>query len=200
MNFLHKGAQRRIRIPDAAYFITVKTQGNNPFFRESVFCDLFVENLRLCKRLKKFELYGWFLGYDHFHLMIRPMGKWSYSEIMFSIKKQFSHDANRMIGFNPPYPEGAQTFALLQGELENHQKTVARFRETYAHAHPISEQHQKFHWQKSYLDHYCRDERDFRTHLEYIAHNPIKHELPRDWPYIFTNSDYADLADDCGLN
>jgi len=194
---LHRNSQKRIYIPDAAYFITVKTLHNFPYFKERILCDLFVENLRVCKRLKGFDLYGWFLGYDHFHLAIRPMGKWSYSEVMFSIKKQFSHDVNRVMGFNPPFPnEGAQTFAHLRGvDVIGHQTNVERFRDLFAKKYGNSQPFPKFQWQKSFFDHYCRGETDLRNHLEYILRNPTKHGLPADWPYIFTNPKYADLVD-----
>jgi putative transposase len=50
--------------------------------------------------------------------------------------------------------------------------------------------------QKSYHDHYIRDDRDFKHHYNYISYNPQKHGLPHDWPYVFTNPEYADLIDD----
>ena len=50
-----------------------------------------------------------------------------------------------------------------------------------------------FRWQKSFRDHYCRSETDFNNHLEYIAYNPTKHGLPKDWPYVFTSA--LDLLD-----
>ncbi|MBI5755196.1 transposase, partial [Candidatus Peregrinibacteria bacterium] len=95
---LHRNSQKRIYIPDAAYFITVKTLNNEPFFRESIFCDLFVENLRVCKRLKEFELYGWILAYDHFHLLIRPGDRFNYSKIMQFLKRHFTRNANVIMG------------------------------------------------------------------------------------------------------
>jgi putative transposase len=194
---LHRNSQRRIYIPDAAYFITVKTLRNEPYFREPIFCDLFVENLKVSKRLKGFELYGWVLCYDHFHLVIRPTGKWNYSEIVFSIKKQFSHDANRVMGINPPFPnEGAQTFARLRGvDVIGHQTNVERFRDMFTKKYADGKPFPKFQWQKSFHDHYCRGESDLRNHLEYIAYNPTKHGLLSNWPYVFTNPKYADLVD-----
>ena len=169
---LHRNSQKRICIPDAAYFITVKTKFNEPYFREPVFCDLFVENLRVCKRLRGLELYGWVLCYDHFHLAIRPMG------------------------INPPFPnEGAQTFARLRGvDVIGHQMEVGRFRGLFTQKYGDTKPFPKFQWQKSFFDHYCRGETDLKNHLEYILRNPTKHGLPKDWPYVFTNPRYADLV------
>ncbi len=41
-------------------------------------------------------------------------------------------------------------------------------------------------WQRRYWEHSIRDETDFRHHVEYIHHNPVKHgyvQHPRDWLY-----------------
>jgi len=85
--------QKRIIFEDAIYFITSKTFNNFPYFQERIFCqpasnecvrtgDLFVENLRLCKRLKRFLLYGWVLAYDHFHLLVQPSDEFDISKVM----------------------------------------------------------------------------------------------------------------------
>ena len=54
--------------------------------------------------------------------------------------------------------------------------------------------YQRFRWQKSFIDHITRDDKDFGNHWNYIKNNPFKHGLPDNWPYVFTNSDYADLV------
>jgi len=41
-------------------------------------------------------------------------------------------------------------------------------------------------WQRRYIDHCLRDERDFANHVEYIHNNPVKHGLvarPTDWAF-----------------
>lgn len=41
-------------------------------------------------------------------------------------------------------------------------------------------------WQRRFWEHHIRDEMDYRAHVEYCWHNPIKHgfvEHPADWPY-----------------
>ena len=42
---------------DYIYFITTKTFQNFPFFREEIFCELFILNLKLAKQLKRFKLF-----------------------------------------------------------------------------------------------------------------------------------------------
>ena len=41
-------------------------------------------------------------------------------------------------------------------------------------------------WQRRYWEHLIKDEHDWRTHLDYIHYNPVKHGLvsnPLHWPY-----------------
>ncbi|MCX7514483.1 REP-associated tyrosine transposase [Frateuria hangzhouensis] len=41
-------------------------------------------------------------------------------------------------------------------------------------------------WQRRYWEHAIRDERDLRTHIDYIHYNPVKHghvDQVRDWPW-----------------
>jgi putative transposase len=41
-------------------------------------------------------------------------------------------------------------------------------------------------WQRRFWEHKIRSEQDFRTHLDYLHYNPVKHGLcgsPSQWPY-----------------
>jgi len=41
-------------------------------------------------------------------------------------------------------------------------------------------------WQKRFREHQIRDERDLKSHIDYIHYNPVKHELVKDvdeWPW-----------------
>jgi putative transposase len=41
-------------------------------------------------------------------------------------------------------------------------------------------------WQRRYIEHTIRDDRDLAHHIDYIHYNPVKHhhaKRPRDWPY-----------------
>lgn len=42
----HRNSQKRIYIEDGTYFITSNTFNWYPYFKEPIFCDLFVENLK----------------------------------------------------------------------------------------------------------------------------------------------------------
>jgi putative transposase len=183
---------KRIYIRDACYFVTSKTFRNFPFFREQIFCELFVENLRAHKKLKDFELYGWFLGFDHFHLAIRPRGKWNFSGIMQHLKRNFSHNVNIAMGYNV----GANNYSRLR---EENCTMLNRYRIRFVLKYGNHNPYPKFQWQKSFYDHYCRNETDFTNCLEYIAYNPIKHSLPTNWSYVFVSEKYQDLNEGFGF-
>jgi REP element-mobilizing transposase RayT len=235
---LHRNSQKRIYIKDAAYFVTAKTFNNELYFQESILADLFVKQLRGCKYLKAFELYGWFLGYDHFHLQFRPNDRWNISDVMHFLKRNYSRNANFVMGFNrfdsltidnPTYKPSTHSSqgldidrtSIVPSENRDYTQTSViptegrdynpglhgvmdirlfaktrltlkfRYKIKYLNRTPLM----KFQWQEKFHDHYIRNGRDFRRHLEYIAYNPIKHKLPQNWPYVFTNPAFGDLID-----
>ena len=157
----------------AVYFITTKTKGNYPYFRDPILARLLIEELRVAKQMKKFRLYGYVIMPDHLHALIRPFGQFTISQIMFTVKKQFTHEANRIYGWNgknpAPNAAGGQTFARLRAYVDYNIKTGPRFA-----------------WQSSFHDHIIRDERDFENHIYYIHHNPIKAgyvKQAEEWPW-----------------
>lgn len=186
----HRDSQKRIYFKDACYFITCKTHNNFPFFQERIFCGLFLENLRLCKQLKGFLLYGWFLGYDHFHLIIQPEDRWDISKIMKSLKENSSYMINEIMK-----PEGATLTSRLQ-KINNNHFDFTNFQSQFHQKYPINHPFPEFRWQKSFHDHYMRNEKDFNYHMKYIEYNPVKHRLPTNWPYISFNPKYEDLVDE----
>ena len=98
--FNHGNSQKRIYLDGEIYFLIGITGHQAQYVEKPIFWEMFLENLRMPQRLKDFKLYGWFLpawmicsdgAYDHFYMLIKPNGEWNYSQVMFSIKKQFHH-------------------------------------------------------------------------------------------------------------
>lgn len=189
--YLHRDSQRRIYFKGAVYFLTSATYNRYPFFKEKIFCDLFVENLKLCKKLKGFKLYGWFLGYDHFHLLIQVGDEFNYSEVMKNLKRVTSLHINIMIEGANVAPEGANIYSRFQWTSK-----LFFFQRQFIQKYPNKNPFPKFQWQKSYHDHIIRDESDFDSHFRYIQHNPLKHKLPNNWKYVFNNIEHEGLIDD----
>ncbi|USN54046.1 MAG: transposase [Candidatus Nomurabacteria bacterium] len=162
-------------LPEAVYFVTTVTKFREPFFLDNSLARLFIEQLYIAKKLKEFKLYAYVIMPDHVHILIEPGVRYSISKSMFTIKKQFAHEANRMLGWNDKRiinfsSAGEQTFVRLREFVNLHHPSYG----------------QKFHWQKSFHDHVIRDQRDFNHHVNYLHLNPVKDGLvkkPEDWPY-----------------
>ena len=65
---LYSNSQKRDFTNNSIYFIVTKTFYNFPYFKEPIFCELLIEELKLCKELKKFKLYGFCIIDDHLNL------------------------------------------------------------------------------------------------------------------------------------
>ena len=112
---LHRNSQKRIYREAFTYFIITKTHQNYPYFKEEIFCDLFIEELKLCKKLKEFRLYGFSIIYDHFNLLIQPNNKYNISKILHYLKKNSSKNINKIMGFNASWHSTGSV--PIEGEL-----------------------------------------------------------------------------------
>jgi len=197
---LHKGTQKRIYFEGATYFVTCVTHNWVEYFKEPIFCELFIEVLKLAKKIKGFDLYAFVVLLDHSHLLFRPYKAEDLPKIMQFIKRNFTRNINFILGFET---EGAIYKSLLRlGEeykiyktlIEEHYQILFDLKNQYSQK--IGSQYHKFHWMKSYRDHYIRNDKDFDEHVKYIYNNPFKHKIPNpeNYKYIFTN--YPDLIDE----
>jgi REP element-mobilizing transposase RayT len=188
---LHRNSQKRYYELGNIYFIVTKTFQNFPYFKEPIFCDLLIEELRICKKLKEFKLFAFCLIYDHLNLLIQPGDKFNISIIIKSLKENISRDINYVI-FNYINEGDTSTCRLPVRKL------LGDFRDKFVTKHGRSQNTiPRFKWQKSFHDHIIRDEKDFNNHFDYTVYNFKKHNLPDDWPY--TSLNYKDLVDEIFL-
>ncbi len=193
---MHRNSQKRIYPPGAAYFITTLTRGRYPYFAEGVLCRMMVDILRVHEERLGFRLHGCAIMPDHVHLLITPGDDHSYSRIMFSLKKQSSHNMNRILGYNLVFydepgripgndgqdvpEESAQALARFHGggpgrHFREFDARLRAYRAEFVDTHSGRLPHPPFRWQKSFHDHFIRDERDFANHLGYVARQCEKH-------------------------
>ncbi len=201
----HRNSQKRIYIQGAVYFITMVTYGRYPYFENEIFCELFVHELAFCSEIKSCAIYGYAVMPDHVHLLIRPTGRWNYSEIIGSLKRNYSRDCNYVMGFNDSprrrgfesapsghdesahsrYDESADSRydgSASSGDDVNKiivnnaviQSYKNRFGSECANSR-IRNRFPPFKWQKSYHDHFIRNENDFYNHIMYIARQREHH-------------------------
>ncbi len=187
----YRNSQKRIYEDGFVYFVTSKTKDSFPFFQEEIFCDLWIEELKLCKELKKFELYAFCLLPNHFHLLLKPNDKNNISEIMRSLKTNFSRNINRVISrekIHLPRKARSRDLAFVVHE-QCLQKLQIQFHKKYENSFPFSE----FKWQSSFHDHIIRNEKDLENHFNYTTYNFQKHGLPDNWKY--TSLRFENLID-----
>lgn len=204
MDVMHRNSQKRI-YGDYVYFITCDVQDKIEFFKEEILCEFWIEELKLAKEIKKFDVYAFCLNYDHFHLLIKPDNKIAnYSQIMHFIKRHTSRNINIILGYNTydvTKMENSIKQTVTEGDigqgrlrLHNFDEIVLNFRDKFFIKNGKNHNLPKFKWQKSFHDHIIRDENDFNNHWDYTMYNYIKHNLPENWKY--TGLNYPDLIDD----
>jgi len=202
---LHRNSQKRFYCKDKIYFISTITRKRFPFFKEDLFCELFVENLKICKKLKEFKLYAFTIILDHIHLLLKPDGEFNISQIMQFLKRHFSRDMNYII--NPNNEGEIRESRLHYGEYKDFSKIIylhdiklRQFKNQFIKQYGQSQfKIPLFKWQQSFHDHVIRNEKDFIKHLNYIIFNCIKHgvcknEMKYKWSSI--NPKFEDLIDD----
>jgi REP element-mobilizing transposase RayT len=205
---LHKNSPKRIYEDGGVYFVTSKTKDNFPFFREKIFCELWIEELKFCKELKNFQLFGFCLLPDHFHLVFRANEKSNFSKVMQSFKRNFTRDINRVLfGFKQntvgAIPESrrieisrhktSENMDFRLRSLDDLTLKLHEWRRGFLKKHGTNHHFSKFQWQKSFYDHLIGGNRDFENCLDYTIENFRKHGLSGNWRY--TSLNYPDLID-----
>ncbi|MBS3767449.1 MAG: transposase [Candidatus Cloacimonetes bacterium] len=196
---MHRNSQKRI-YGDYNYFITCDVANRRNFFKEELFCELWLEELKLCKDMKKFKLFAFCLNYEHFHILIKPDNEIeNYSKILHFLKRNFSQNVNKIMGYVPILNEGENTHCHLRcrekrkpWQIKMDKFVIAtrkKIIKKYGKDHDIP----KFAWQKSFHDHIIRNQKDFKNHWNYTMYNYKKHNLPDDWQY--TGLNYSEIID-----
>lgn len=113
----YRDFQKRQYQQNKTYFVTFVVQNRINFFKEKLFCELFIAELKLIKELKKFKLHAFVVNPDHVHLLLTPSDKYNISQIMQSLKRNFSRDVNKII-FDLPPTEGEDPYPRhLTGDI-----------------------------------------------------------------------------------
>jgi putative transposase len=146
---------RRLYFPGGTFFFTLVTYETRPIFANEGAGILFYEILEKVSSKLPFDTVAFSLLPEHFHGIWKfPEGDSNYSLRLSEIKRQFSHRYLREI----------------EPILE---KSSSRFRRGAISV-----------WQRRFLEHTIRDEKDLFNHIDYIHYNPVKHGLVRrvcDW-------------------
>lgn len=95
---------RRYYVPGAAVFITQVVEGRLPVFRAPEAVALLRTTLHKVQELHPFTMMGYVFLPDHFHMIIQPTEKSNFSQIMHSLKPNFTKAYKAMKGISPSQP------------------------------------------------------------------------------------------------
>lgn len=148
---------RRAHIPGGTYFFTVNT-----FHREVVLTEDRIRlamrrGIELARYSHPFVIEAWVLLPNHLHCIWKlPPGDADFSVRWAIIKRHVTKEVGAS-GRSTSRP-GASREKRREGAV----------------------------WQRRFWEHTVRDDADYRTHVDYIHWNPVKHgyvKQVRDWPY-----------------
>jgi putative transposase len=88
----------RYYVPNAIVFLTQVVYGRQPIFQHPQHLDLLRTVLRNVKGRHPFQMLAYVFLPDHFHLLIRPLGVTTFTDIMHSLKRNFTLDYKTAIG------------------------------------------------------------------------------------------------------
>ena len=161
----------------------------SPYFIEDIFCELFVEELMFCQKLKGFELYGYKINPNHVHFLIKPNIKYNYSNIMHFLKKNFSQNINKIINYSNEHEfyrmQQCRRRHCAMSPAAEFDNVINNYRIKFIEKLGKNNNIPPFKWQKSFHDHIIRNKRDFRNHITYIQRQWLKHGLRKNkWCYV----------------
>ncbi len=147
---------KRLKLPHHPVFITIVTFNRNPILIKNI--NLLRESFKYAKQKHDFEIFASVILPDHLHLILNIGNLCDYSAIISLIKATFSKNINECELLN--IKEN-----LTSSKIKKREKGV---------------------WQRRFIEHTIRDEKDLCNHLDYIHYNPIKHGLVKnvnDWEH-----------------
>lgn len=147
---------RRLFIPNAYVFLTITTNYRREILINNI--ELLRESFKRAMMTYKFDLFACVILPEHMHLLIKPENINDYPKIIFAMKYHFSRNVDSGGLGNPPY-------GLSESKQRKKEKGI---------------------WQRRFIEHTIRDEKDLYNHLHYIHYNPVKHGFAKnvkDWEY-----------------
>lgn len=87
---------RRYYVPNALVFTTQVVENRQPLFQHPQHLDLLLSIIREARERYPFQMLAYVFLPDHFHLLIRPIAPITHTQVMHSIKPNFTkaYEAN----------------------------------------------------------------------------------------------------------
>jgi putative transposase len=147
---------RRIYLDGYSYYLTLVTHRRKPLLVEHI--ELLRDAFKRSKEKYMYSIDAIVILPDHLHMILTPKNATDYSKIIHHIKRSFVYGLDKEI--------------KLQAKNEI---SDAKYKRGHSGI-----------WQERFYEHTIRDEKDWLEKMEYIKHNPIKHQLVdniSEWEY-----------------
>lgn len=171
----------RPRRPGATIFFTVAlAQRGSSLLVEEV--DHLRAAVGLTRKQRPFHVDAWVVLPDHMHCVwTLPDGDADFSTRWGAIKSRFTRSVKSgcRVGFYPTTSDDRQGGTV--GWNPTLRRSPSKVRKGDAGV-----------WQRRFWEHHIRDEADWRNHVEYCYHNPVKHGYvthPKAWPFSSIHRD-----------
>lgn len=106
---------RRYYILGSAVFITQVVQDRKPVFRDPQSMRLLHDILHNVQQLHPFTMLGYSFLFEHCHMIIQPTGNSNFSDIMHSLKPNFTKEYKKLVGL-----DSSQSLKLWQKRFWDH--------------------------------------------------------------------------------
>lgn len=114
----------RYYFPGQIVFITQNVKEKKPEFNDPELVALLISTLRNTKERYPFKMLAYVFLPDHFHLLIQPQSKTNFSQIMHSLKFNFTKAYKKKAGISEPLSFWQKRFwdhvIRDENDLENH--------------------------------------------------------------------------------
>lgn len=196
---------------NAFYFITGRTYFGFPYLKDNKIKKYFLEKIDQTKSKYDFELQGWVVLDNHYHLLVKFGVAQFIARFIKELHGSTSHFIRRINSANPVEPDFAREF--YAGLTPFEQRQWEKLNRKINFASPVGERRLKSatpeklglaHFSArqllelkpppvwyQYLETIIRSEADFYRYLNYIHQNPVKHGHTKDMgEYQFSSYGY----------
>ncbi len=159
---------KRQYTPGHWQFITASTYRRAPIFLSERFCRCLVEAWAEARQALRFQIIGWVLMPDHFHLLLKPHPAETASLIVQRLKGQSATRIVKLLRGNPQHAWCREMLAYLRLPPSVHDGS--RYRA----------------WQRRFYPFKVYGDKKRLEKLDYMHPNPVRRGLvsePGDWPW-----------------
>ncbi len=146
----------RSKSKGATYFFTVNTHQRQPILTQPINVEAIRLAIQKTKQCLPFKIDAWVVMPDHMHAI------WTLPDN--------DHDYSKRWGiFKMSVSKTCKSHGFFQDKTQSQLK-----------------RNESGLWQRRFWEHEIRDENDYKTHMDYLHWNPVKHGLTSnvcDWPY-----------------